>query len=113
MQKETPESAILREAASALAGSLGRGISPSDCEHRGAPAPAYPSRRPANAGCERGTGVVVSFESSEAFAGTRSGHVERVIKLLYLIVLIVDNVAIFGCVGTVQANRANFSSRTY
>jgi hypothetical protein len=32
-----------------------------------------------------------------------------VIKLLYLIVLIADNVAVFGCVGTVQANRANFS----
>jgi hypothetical protein len=32
-----------------------------------------------------------------------------VIKLLYLIVLIADNVAIFGCVETVQPNCANFS----
>jgi hypothetical protein len=32
-----------------------------------------------------------------------------VIKLLYLIVLIADTVALFGCVGTVQANCANFS----
>lgn len=38
-----------------------------------------------------------------------SCHPERVIKLLYLIVLIADNVAIFGCVGTVQPNCANFS----
>jgi hypothetical protein len=36
-------------------------------------------------------------------------HPERVIELLYLIVLIADNVAIFGCVGTVQVNCANFS----
>jgi hypothetical protein len=36
-------------------------------------------------------------------------HPERVIKLLYPIVLIADNVAAFGCVGTVQASRAIFS----
>jgi len=38
-----------------------------------------------------------------------SCHPERVIKLLYLIVSIADNVASFGCVGTVQANCTNFS----
>jgi hypothetical protein len=31
-----------------------------------------------------------------------------VIKLAYLIVLIADNMAIFGCVGTVQANLCKF-----
>lgn len=35
-------------------------------------------------------------------------HPERVIKLSYLIVLIVDNMAICGCVGTVQPNCVNF-----
>jgi len=36
-------------------------------------------------------------------------HPERVIKLLYPIGLIADNLAIFGCVETVQANCVNFS----
>jgi hypothetical protein len=36
-------------------------------------------------------------------------HPERVTELLYLIVFIADNVESFGCVGTVQANCANFS----
>jgi len=43
--------------------------------------------------------------------GTPPGicHPERVIKLLYLIVFIADNLAFFDCVGTVQVNCANFS----
>jgi hypothetical protein len=35
-------------------------------------------------------------------------HPERVIKILYPAVFIVDNMPVFGCVGTVQANCANF-----
>lgn len=37
-------------------------------------------------------------------------HPERVIKALYLIVLIGDTIAIVGCAGTVQANCVNFSN---
>ena len=54
------------------------------------------------------TPVCPSRENSRLPSSNNPCHSERVIKLLYLIVLIADNVAILGCVGTVQANCANF-----
>jgi hypothetical protein len=50
----------------------------------------------------------IDINNAYAYA-FKSCHPERVINLLYLIVLIAHNMANFGRVGTVQANCVNFS----
>jgi len=50
---------------------------------------------------------VPDWNSPETFHA-RFDHPERVIQISYHIGFIVDNMAVFGCVGTVQANCAFF-----
>jgi len=55
--------------------------------------------------------ILVGFTAGRTAMPTRYRgicHPEQVIKPLYLIVLIVDNLTMFGCVGTVQTRCANF-----